>query len=167
MSDNYKVCVRAEGKDKFEAAIRLAFKDWPNATHYIKGLPERKCIECYGIGTVWQVPAGETSNNSIEIRCPVCGGNKTVKKRDALILLWHDKCEEFECRELPYPMDVDAVIPFLWNWLTTDAEYPPEPDIDGSCNKGFEVTTGDFWGHIEGLRYAILAVYPDFQLYGK
>lgn len=84
-----------------------------------------------------------------------------------MILLWNeDQSIEFKSTPLPFPLDVDAAISFLSNWLET-ATYPTEPDHDGDNGKGFTVSTGNFWGHVEGMHYAFLMVTPTWQMYGK
>lgn len=67
---------------------------------------------------------------------------------------------------LPYRMNLKAAIEFAWNWLDT-AEYPDEPDHDGSNSKGFVVSTGNHWGHIGGSHFAIVSVSPTWMMHGK
>lgn len=81
---------------------------------------------------------------------------------DALILCW-SKTEGV--LELPYKMDVDSAMGFAEGWLRT-AKFPAEPNHDGSNAPGFQITTGDFWGHI-GTPCSILAVLPCWGLLGK
>jgi hypothetical protein len=82
-------------------------------------------------------------------------------------LLWHeDRVAGVLASQLPFPMDAEAAIPFLAAYLKT-AEYGPEPDHDGSNERGFIVSTGDFWGHVEDCHYAFVGVYPNWEMYGK
>jgi len=82
-------------------------------------------------------------------------------------LLWNESSvHQIKATALPFPLTVDAAVNFLWDWLDS-ADFGQEPDQDGSNEKGFVVTTGDCWGHVEGCYYSILGVYPDWQMYGK
>jgi hypothetical protein len=84
-----------------------------------------------------------------------------------MVLLWsEDSVRDVKASPLPFPLTCDAAVDFLWAWLQT-ADFGEKPDHDGSNHQGFVVTTGDFWGHVEGSRYAFLGVYPDWQMYGK
>jgi hypothetical protein len=46
----------------------------------------------------------------------------------------------------PVPLDAEAVYPMAKKWLD-EADYGEEPDIDGSCSKGFEMDgpPNDVW----------------------
>lgn len=84
-----------------------------------------------------------------------------------MVFLWHEaQVRGVKASPLPYPLTAEAAIDFLWAWLQT-AEYGQEPDHDGSNGQGFLVTTGDFWGRVEGCDYAFVGVYPRWQMYGK
>lgn len=67
--------------------------------------------------------------------------------------------------ELPYAMEIDAVIPFVWNWLK-NASYSEEPDMDGSVNKGYDIFN-EQWGHVNKQYEAIMAIRPTWIEYGK
>jgi len=71
-----------------------------------------------------------------------------------------------DAKELPYKMDCNAALDFARNWLKT-ADYPNEPDQDGSNKKGFRIYSGDFWGHIEDCWAGICVVEPHWIMYGK
>lgn len=81
----------------------------------------------------------------------------------AMVLYWAD-CDGSLL--LPYKMDVEAAMKFVEGWLAT-VEYPEQPDHDGDNEKGFILSTGDFWGHVEGHWQSILAVQPCWALLGK
>ena len=165
MGDNFKVEVRSEGRKHFEAAVRLAWSAVPGgkATHYMTPIPEHNCDECYGQGQ-----KGTYENKErIDYTCPSCNGQKITPSRSGIVLLWgEDRVRLIKATPLPFPLAVDAAVNFLWDWLET-ADFGQEPDHDGSNGKGFIVTTGDFWGHVEGSRYAFIGVYADWQMYGK
>lgn len=164
MADNFSVRVVSRGRDHLDTAVRLAWGNTPGgkATHYVSSLPERKCPNCRGgVKTAWN------GKEHIEYRCVNCNGTDKIPPCEVLILLWHeDLVRGVKATPLPFPLTCEAAIDFLWAWLAT-AKYPKEPDHDGDNSKGFIVSTGDFWGHVEGSHYAFLAVYPDWQMYGK
>lgn len=94
---------------------------------------------------------------------PIVQENWGIKKSvPALVLCWH---EDRELTALPYAMDCETALTFAEGWLKQQP-YPPEPDHDGDNAKGFQLTTGDFWGHI-GTHYSTLAVLPCWSLLGK
>ena len=168
--DNFQVIVHSCGFDHFEAAVRMCFANAPGgkASHYVAGLPERGCIECCGSGKDWRMPPeAKLPKESVVMRCDNCKGSGKVPARDAMVLLWSgsDKAG-MEIKTMPFPAKVDAAVKFLWDYLE-QCEYPNEPDHDGSNKKGFFVTSGDYWGHVEGLTYSILMVAPEWQMYGK
>lgn len=51
--------------------------------------------------------------------------------------------------KLPYPFNIDQCIEFVWGWLQ-NADYGPEPDINGSCSKGWKIggSKGGGWSHV-------------------
>ena len=130
MSDNYQFHLAAEGLDKFEIIMRLAFSPHATSTPHIATHYE----VCYDYGLVLY-----------DLRF-VSDPNKDLLA-------------------LPYPMDVEAAIPFAWNWLKT-AKYPPQPDHDGSNHKGFEVFN-EAWGRVGDRRNSFVAIKPEWQMYGK
>lgn len=170
--DNFRVTVHSRGREHFNAAVLLAFGNsiGSKATHYVRDLPERSCLGgCFeGRCTTWEPYApGENKRESVEHACPTCHGTGKIPPESAMILLWYEAdVRNIKATPLPFPLTSATVTDFLWSWLQT-VEYPPQPDHDGSNSKGFIVTTGDCWGHIEGCHYTVLAVYPDWQMHGK
>lgn len=162
--DNFRVEVCSEGRAHFAAAVTLAWANAPGgkATHYVSPLPEAACLECSGgTRTAWK------DKQSIEYPCPKCTGSGKRKPKSAMVLLWHeDSVRGVKASQLPFALTVESGIEFLWSWLQT-ADFGSQPDHDGSNGRGFIVTSGDFWGHVEGCRYAFVGVYPDWQMYGK
>jgi hypothetical protein len=63
------------------------------------------------------------------------------------------------------PMGIEAASHFIRAWLA-DATYPPEPDIDGSVKKAWQIYNED-WGHVQGEFEAFMAVRPVWALIGK
>lgn len=82
-----------------------------------------------------------------------------------LVLLWHAESGS-DANPLPYEMGVEAAIPFAWHWLES-AEYPREPDVDGSIKKGFRIRNDESWEHVDGDPYGIAVIQPSWQMYGK
>ena len=63
---------------------------------------------------------------------------------------------------LPYEMNVDAAIEFVWGWLQA-ADRGPEPDLDGSCKRdGFIVENTK-----HGWSYRFVRVLPVWSEYHK
>ena len=164
--DNFKVEVHSEGRDHFASAVRMAWANAPGgkASHYVSPLPEAKCLECSsGKLTAWK----DKESIEYEYPCPECNGSGKRLSCAAMVLLWHeDTVRGVKASQLPFPLTCDAAIDFLWSWLQT-ADFGEQPDHDGSNGHGFVVTTGDFWGHVEGSHYGFIGVYPDWQMYGK
>lgn len=52
-----------------------------------------------------------------------------------LVLCWTDGGD---MTRFPFPLDEVAAMPILTGWLEAQ-EYPREPDIDGSCKKGWRL----------------------------
>jgi len=68
---------------------------------------------------------------------------------------------------LPYPMDADAALPFVWNWLE-GVDRGPQPDHDGDNGKGWRLHVANGWGHVEGFGWqSVVAAQPIWAMYGK
>jgi hypothetical protein len=180
MSDNRQIIVHSEGREHFDMAVQMCFSNTPGgkAKYYIKGLPERNCSydHCAGSGklykTKYEPPTGTKGNmafswSTVEVECGNCGGTGKAKSEDAMILLWcNPKSSILEVKELPFPLEYKEASDFLWQYLQ-QSEYPVEPDHDGSNHRGYVVTTGNYWGHIENMYQTVLKVAPEWQMYGK
>lgn len=81
-----------------------------------------------------------------------------------LILYWTD-CNYPDYHTLPAPLRGTALVEFVRSWLES-VEYGPEPDIDGSCGKGWTVYN-ESWGQVAGRLQAFIAIEPTWLLYGK
>ena len=90
----------------------------------------------------------------------------TIHKEHGFILFWSKPEDNQNGQLLPYEMDMESAKDFVWNWLK-GAEYPETPDHDGDNSKGFLITTGDFWGHINNSFYSIVAINPYYMMHGK
>ena len=68
---------------------------------------------------------------------------------------------------LPFKMDAEDLGPFIDKWLLS-VDYPSEPDQDGHNEKGWLLTNGNMWGHVDGYDYhSLFSIQPDWQMYGK
>jgi hypothetical protein len=163
--DNFSVRVLSEGREHFEAALKLAWSNSPGgkATHYMSPIPDHICLECYGKKerSVWM-----KDKEYISVPCRACKDGSTPS-RAGIVLLWSaSNVYQKPAIPLPYPMQLEAATEFLWHWLQS-SDFGRQPDHDGDNGKGFEVTTGNGWGHVEECHYSIVGVYPDWQMYGK
>lgn len=84
------------------------------------------------------------------------------KGTETLILFWDNTKGAIP---LPYPMNLERTVDFVEGWLS-GVEYGPEPDNDGSNKRGWRVFTED-WGIVAGHHRAILAVQPEWAMFGK
>jgi hypothetical protein len=95
-----------------------------------------------------------------------------IKGFDRLIIYWSipDKYNleklNTEFKEFPFKMSKESLKNFITDWLK-QASYGPQPDHDGDNHKGFIISTGDFWGHIEFMNQTSFSVQTDWQMYGK
>lgn len=67
--------------------------------------------------------------------------------------------------QLPFTLDVDGAVDFVIRWLA-EQEYPDEEDFDGSADKGWRVYN-ERWTRIDNEYQAIVAITPEWALYGK
>ncbi len=96
-----------------------------------------------------------------------CGQKAThyrVDEQEGLILYWMEP-DGVIANKLPFMMEADSAIPFIWTWLQ-QTEYGDSPDTDGSADKGFCIHN-DRWGHIGSEYRAFLAIKPYWTVYGK
>ena len=82
---------------------------------------------------------------------------------NTMILYW---AKNDNCILLPYEMDVNQVVNFVWGWLEKTPPNYPEPDHDGDNGRGFRVYN-ESWGHIKGEWQAFIAIMPIWAMYGK
>ncbi len=69
-------------------------------------------------------------------------------------------------KPFPAPMTAEQVQPVVQSWLAS-AVYGPQPDHDGSNEKGFRVYNEE-WGHVATFRTdAFVAIEPIWLLHGK
>jgi hypothetical protein len=73
-----------------------------------------------------------------------------------LVFYWHyEPSTDKDVVPFPYPHKLPQVLSFLSGWLQ-QVEYGDQPDLDGSCSKGWRVTNQGFGG----WSYATFAVEP-------
>jgi len=94
-------------------------------------------------------PGGKATNYSVE------GGT--------MQLHWHT---DSKATPLPYAMDFNAAMQFVWNWLQSLGEeaYGEEDDCDGSIAKGWSV---DNEIQHKGWSYGICTVRAAYAYYHK
>jgi hypothetical protein len=145
--DNRTLDIVSEGSEALAMALKLAWPSAPGgkATHY-KMLTLVEKVEYYGQPATHHV--------------------KTLKEDPkgvpTLILFWS---AERDSTPLPYPMPLDQAITFVQGWLK-QTDYGEEPDHDGNNHKGWRVFT-ESWGLVMGHHYTIVAVQPEWAMYGK
>lgn len=61
-----------------------------------------------------------------------------------------------------FPQSLDDLTHFIHGWIR-NATYGPEPDIDGSCEKGYRLFT-DEYGDVNGHRTALIAAQPEWAI---
>lgn len=84
--------------------------------------------------------------------------------KNELVFYWtNPKVETFT--KLPFKMDYKKAAQFAFDWLE-QVDYPKEPNHDGSNGKGW-VVYRDYCGHVNGHWSAIVAVKPNWAMYGK
>lgn len=82
-----------------------------------------------------------------------------------LVFSWHPDSSRINFVKLSFQMDYKQAAEFAANWLDRVA-YPVEPDHDGDNHKGWTMHRNT-WGHVDGDRYAIIAIKPTWSMYGK
>jgi hypothetical protein len=93
-------------------------------------------------------------------------GTFETKNRDgvpALVFCWGSEDERVV--KLPSPIGFELATQIALNWLES-AKWSEEPEHDGDNARGFHVYVED-WGHVDGNPYAIVAVAPEWAMYGK
>lgn len=95
------------------------------------------------------------------------GKAHAVKLSDnEITFYWHEDSSLRGLRLLPIPLTAVGVIHTIREWMK-QAKFPQEPDHDGSNGKGWELTSGDFWGHVDGSHYSIFKLSTTWMMYGK
>ncbi|MBD8088996.1 hypothetical protein IFT48_03305 [Pseudomonas fluorescens] len=143
--DNRTINIVSEGRDDLRAALSILFKTNIKATHYCEfRLVGAKPGETgYGIESSIFKEDSQGIPTLILSTAPIKGqGQKTM-----------------------FPMDLDNSVDNAMGWLQ-NVDYPDEPGIDGGCKKGWRAFT-ESWGHVLGSHHAIVAIQPEWALYGK
>lgn len=63
---------------------------------------------------------------------------------------------------LPFTLDAEGAADFAARWLE-QASYGPEPDHDGDNGKGWRL----YWGQVASENETMVAVKPNWAMYGK
>lgn len=82
-----------------------------------------------------------------------------------LLLLWS---EDKDAIKLPFTLNRENVVEFVWNWLQNaeKKEKYPESDYVWNLKGGFKLTTNE-WGFDEESRYAFVRVSAVWVWCGK
>lgn len=90
-----------------------------------------------------------------------------VSPQKGLIFYWTDSSKP-GYHKFPFAMKQDQAAAFASAWLfeAQYTEYEEEPDIDGSCGKGWRLYN-ESWGHVDGEWQASLAIMPAWAMHGK
>jgi hypothetical protein len=69
---------------------------------------------------------------------------------------------------LPTPLDAKTMARLVYQWLLNlkYEEYGKCPDIDGSTKRGWRAYTGS-WGRIDGDYHSVMAIEPEWIMFGK
>lgn len=105
-------------------SVRVEAQKWPHLQAVFRLLTGAAPV------TAWAIVDGKVNGNGI-----------TGK---VLELYWHvGKEAPAGVYPLPAPLDPDNAARLAWHWLEglDDAAYGPQPDIDGSCSRGWIVDT--------------------------
>lgn len=88
------------------------------------------------------------------------GGSKVVR----LVFYW--AIPESSIKPFPFKAGADFLTQFVEEWLPT-VDPGPEPDHDGSNQRGFRIFNNEDWAYVGSDHYAFLAVEPAWLMYGK
>lgn len=140
--DNFRLDVVSEGKDAFSDAIDIALEQHRAASHFVV----------------------------IDYPCVVNELIKADGKRKTLILFWSED-DSFEPKPSAFPSDMKGapLETFVWNWLEDmweKKEHGPQPNHDGHNENGWRIFN-EYWGHLAGSQYGIIAIQPIWATYGK
>lgn len=93
---------------------------------------------------------------------------------NTLILYFYNPSDGINIHELPYKMNIEQIIPFVWGFLENAEIKDREPDIDGSVHPGWRIWNGchernsdfnliDSWVYDGGLICAIKPVWLEYH----
>jgi hypothetical protein len=168
LGDNFKVSVRASGRDAFEAAMSLAFNG-KNAKYWAE-------TETWGLCYFWYMEkeAGmSTEHHHMELDREEYEYHS--KAKDGEILYYRDSDSIFWTESYPIhsfgtALSVGPLLDRTWDWLNAPERVYPQPaDHDGSNDKGFTIATqeGIWEGHIGSHHGGICFIRPDWMWIGK
>ena len=146
--DNFSVDITSDKKVHLELAFRMAWSNVPShiATHF-RIVNIKKHTRCYGSGD------NLTHFSDFE---------EDPDGLPTLIFFWR---EEVGSMQLDQPLNhIQSTIHAL-KWLSK-ANYPKEPDHDGTNKRGWRVFNGN-WGGVMRSSCSIIAIQPEWLMYGK
>jgi hypothetical protein len=168
LGDNFKVYVRASGREAFECAMSLAFNG-KDAKYWAE-------TKAWGLVYMWYVSEHEglnTDHHHMESEFEDYDYHSTDSNREQLYtrnthrMFWN---EEYQIHRFDEPLSVGSLLDQTWDWLNhPDRDYPEPDDHDGSNNKGFTIATQEgLWeGHIGSHHGGICFIRPDWMWIGK
>jgi hypothetical protein len=86
------------------------------------------------------------------------------KKPRRIVFFWAESVAK-GAAPFPFKMDAEGCADFAWRWLS-EVDFGSEPDHDGDNGKGWRVYN-EGWGHVDGEWAGIIAVAPEWAMYGK
>lgn len=127
--------------DNFHATIRDVLERLPEAIQYT--LSNKSKIWGYKI-----IPRKNMDDDNV----------------DRFILF---RWEDSRAIQFPVPLTPLMCAEIIKQWLLT-VDYGQEPDHDGDNEKGFYLSTGHYWDHIDDMGHgACLDIRPCWMMYGK
>lgn len=76
--------------------------------------------------------------------------------------------EDKDYVKLPYVMNLEQAISFVWGWFDGVSPNENKPDSDGDVVKGFTITTdGTDWRGGINFYHSFIAIKPTWIVYGK
>jgi len=168
LGDNYKVFVRASGRDAFEAAMSLAFNG-KNAKYWAE-------TETWGLCYFWYMEKETrmgTEHHHMELNREKYEYHSKTKDGEILYSRSNDSVfwtESYPIISFGTPLSVGSLLDRTWEWLNAPERVYPQPaDHDGSNDKGFTIATqeGIWEGHIGSHHGGICFIRPDWMWIGK
>ena len=152
--DNFRIDVTSEGREHFDAAMKMAFSSAPGGTAVAIAVHSK-----IGLVLYWHAEKPARLKQQVPWSSQHTGEQRAEMERLA-------EAEAVAVAPLPFPLTATAAADYVWHWLTTAAGYGRAPDHDGDNEKGWRVYN-EQWGHVAGNHYAFVAVQPVWAMYGK
>lgn len=94
----------------------------------------------------------------------------TSRNENILLFYWHHEAKSVHSK-LPYKFGAEQLLPFITGWLDNQ-DYGTEPNIDGSCSKGWRLLTEVPYEERKNVPhiwnfYTIFAIQPVWAMHHK